>query len=256
MQVDKAIRLVGLSKRYSSARSRGFIAAQLFSAHEEKKSSIAEPKWVLRDVTFDVSPGEVIAIVGANGAGKSTILKILAGVTKPTEGYAEVTGRIGSLLEVGTGFHSDLTGRENIFLNGSILGMSRREIMGRFDEIVEFSGVGDQIDSIVRRYSSGQYMRLGFAVASHLNSDILLVDEVLAVGDHQFRKKCLAKMRALADDGRTILFVSHEHRYVTELCSRAVWLNEGKIVDIGEPADIVARYEETAAPNNAVPAPV
>jgi lipopolysaccharide transport system ATP-binding protein len=198
--------------------------------------------WALRDVSFDVRPGEVIGIVGGNGAGKSTLLKILSRITEPTSGTAEIHGRVGSLLEVGTGFHPELTGRENIYLNGAILGMRRAEIARKFDEIVDFAGVDTFIDTPVKHYSSGMYVRLAFAVAAHMEPEILVVDEVLAVGDAQFQKKCLGKMDDVSRQGRTILFVSHNLDAVQRLCSRGLLLERGRVVADGSITDVVSRY--------------
>jgi lipopolysaccharide transport system ATP-binding protein len=200
----------------------------------------ADDFWALRDVSFEVKPGEVVGIIGRNGAGKSTLLKILSRITEPTSGRAEFRGRIGSLLEVGTGFHPELTGRENIYLNGSILGMSRREIARRFDEIVAFSEVEEFIDTPVKRYSSGMYVRLAFAVAAHLDPEILLVDEVLAVGDATYQKRCIDRMSQIARSGRSILFVSHNMDLIPRLCQKAVRLERGCVVSSG-PADAVVR---------------
>jgi lipopolysaccharide transport system ATP-binding protein len=186
--------------------------------------------WALRDVSFEVKRGEVLGVIGRNGAGKSTLLKILSRITKPTNGYAKINGRVGSLLEVGTGFHPELTGRENIFLNGSILGMRRHEIEKKFDEIVAFSEVEKFIDTPVKRYSSGMYMRLAFAVAAHLEPEILIVDEVLAVGDIQFQKKCLGKVSDVSRSGRTVLFVSHNMTAIEQLCHSVVLLEQGQLV--------------------------
>ena len=188
-----------------------------------------EEFWALKDVAFDVKQGEVLGIIGRNGAGKSTLLKILSRITTPTEGEVELFGRVGCLLEVGTGFHPELTGRENVFLNGSLLGMSNVEIKQRFDEIVDFSGVERFLDTPVKFYSSGMYTRLAFSVAAHLNPEILIVDEVLAVGDAEFQKKCLGKMDSIAKSGRTIIFVSHNMMAVKQLCSKGIYLNEGKM---------------------------
>ena len=198
--------------------------------------------WALRDVSFDVMPGEVVGIIGRNGAGKSTLLKILSRITEPTSGRVELFGRVGSLLEVGTGFHPELTGRENIFLNGAILGMRREEITKKFDEIVDFAEIEEFLDTPVKRYSSGMYVRLAFAVAAHLEPEILVVDEVLAVGDAQFQKKCLGKMRDVSEHGRTVLFVSHDMQAVSRLCKRIVWLHEGSKRDDGEGQRIIGSY--------------
>jgi lipopolysaccharide transport system ATP-binding protein len=198
--------------------------------------------WALRDINFEVQPGEAIGIVGRNGAGKSTLLKILSRITKPTAGLARLRGRVGSLLEVGTGFHPELTGRENVYLNGSLLGMTRREIAGKFDEIVAFAEVEQFLDTPVKRYSSGMYTRLAFAVAAHLEPEILVVDEVLAVGDAEFQKKCLNKMGDVASHGRTVLFVSHNMGAVQTLCRRGVLLANGQVRLFAPIKDVVAEY--------------
>jgi lipopolysaccharide transport system ATP-binding protein len=202
--------------------------------------------WALKEVSFGVRSGEVLGIIGRNGAGKSTLLKILSRITKPTEGYAEVHGRMGSLLEVGTGFHPELTGRENIYLNGAILGMKKAEIDRKFDEIVAFAETAKFLDTPVKRYSSGMYVRLAFAVAAHLEPHILIIDEVLAVGDAAFQKKCLGKMGNVAKEGRTVLFVSHNMAAVQSLCGRVIWLNDGRIVEEGQPGQVVSRYLQTS----------
>ena len=204
--------------------------------------------WALRDVSFDVREGEVIGVVGRNGAGKSTLLKIVSRITPPTTGSVTVRGRVSTLLEVGTGFHPELTGRENIFLNGAILGMKRREIGSKYDDIVEFAGVERFLETPVKRYSSGMYVRLAFAVAAHLEPEILLVDEVLAVGDVEFQRKCLGKMRDVAGEGRTVFFVSHNLGAVQRLCSRALLLDGGRLVQDGPPAEVVTTYLEQAIP--------
>jgi lipopolysaccharide transport system ATP-binding protein len=198
--------------------------------------------WALKDVSFEVKHGEVVGIIGRNGAGKSTLLKILSRITEPTEGFADVHGRVGSLLEVGTGFHRDLTGRENVYLNGAIIGMKKAEIDRKFDEIVEFSEIAKFIDTPVKHYSSGMYVRLAFAVAVNLDPEILIIDEVLAVGDAGFQKKCLAKMEDATKQGRTVLFVSHNMVAVTNLCSRAIWFEKGRIVEAGDATSVVKNY--------------
>ena len=200
----------------------------------------AEDFWALKDVSFEVKPGEVVGIIGRNGAGKSTLLKILSRITKPTTGRIEINGRVGSLLEVGTGFHPELTGRENVYLNGSILGMSRRDIAAKFDEIVAFAEVEQFLDTPVKRYSSGMYVRLAFAVAAHLEPEVLILDEVLAVGDINFQKKCLGKMQDVARHGRTVLFVSHSMNTVTRLCPRAILLKQGRVISDGT-SEVVTR---------------
>jgi len=199
--------------------------------------------WALKDISFEVGVGEVVGLIGRNGAGKSTLLKILSRITEPTEGFAELYGRVGSLLEVGTGFHPELTGRENVFLNGAILGMKRAEIERKFDEIVAFAETEKFLDTPVKHYSSGMFMRLGFAVAAHLDPEILLVDEVLAVGDVAFQRKCMDKIRDVARGGRTVLFVSHRMNSVRTLCSRSVWLDAGQVRMAGLTADVVNAYE-------------
>lgn len=202
--------------------------------------------WALQDIDFDVKRGEVLGIIGRNGAGKSTLLKILSRVTAPTTGEIRIDGSMTSLLEVGTGFHPELTGRENIFLNGAILGMTKSEIRGKLDEIVEFSGCARYLDTPVKRYSSGMIVRLGFAVAAHLEPDILIVDEVLAVGDLEFQKKCLGKMKDVAGHGRTVLFVSHNMAAVQQLCSRVLWVEQGRVKKQGESFAVVEKYQQSA----------
>jgi len=198
--------------------------------------------WALKDVTFDVQQCEVLGIIGRNGAGKSTLLKILSKITEPTEGVIRIRGRVGSLLEVGTGFHPELSGRENIYMNGAILGMSRSEIKRKFDEIVAFAEIEKFIDTPVKRYSSGMYVRLAFAVAAHLEPEILLIDEVLAVGDATFQKKCLGKMGDITKEGRTILFISHNMSAIQTLCKRVIYLDTGMIVGNGDPSDQISNY--------------
>lgn len=198
--------------------------------------------WALKDVSFGVKQGEVVGIIGRNGAGKSTLLKLLSRITAPTHGRIEINGRVSSLLEVGTGFSAELTGRENVYLNGTILGMKRAEVTRKFDEIVAFSGVEQFIDTPVKRYSSGMYLRLAFAVAAHLQPEILIVDEVLAVGDADFQKKCIGKMEGVADQGRTIFFVSHNMQAITRLCKRVIYLEDGQLRLDGSPHDVVKGY--------------
>jgi lipopolysaccharide transport system ATP-binding protein len=212
------------------------------SSHREQDSI-----WALKDVSFDVQPGEVVGLIGPNGAGKSTLLKILSRITDPTEGGAVIDGRVASLLEVGTGFHQELTGRENIHLSGAVLGMSKKEIRAKFDEIVDFSGVETFIDTPVKRYSSGMQVRLGFAVAAHLEPEILLIDEVLAVGDAAFQKKCLGKMNQVAEGGRTVLFVSHNMAAVNRLCQRGIWLDKGQVHMAGPTERVTAAYLSAGA---------
>lgn len=210
------------------------------------KSSINDLVWALKDINFEVKQGEVLGIIGKNGAGKSTLLKILSRVTGPTIGDIKVRGRIASLLEVGTGFHPELTGRENIYLNGAILGMTKQEIKSKFDEIVDFSGVERYIDTPVKRYSSGMYVRLAFAVAAHLEPEILIVDEVLAVGDAEFQKKCLGKMKDVSGQGRTVLFVSHNMAAVKGLCTQGIVLQNGSLVFSGTSEDAIDKYTHTS----------
>jgi len=218
-----------------------------------KNASDAGSIWALRDVSFDVEEGEVVGIIGRNGAGKSTLLKVLAGITDPTKGYADIRGRVGSLLEVGTGFHQELTGRENIFMNGAILGMRRHEIKSKFDDIVAFSEVEAFLDTPVKRYSSGMYMRLAFAVAAHLQPDILIVDEVLAVGDAAFQKKCLGKMSNIAREGRTVLFVSHNMSAMQALCQKVLWLDGGNVQEIGSSSEVIHQYLSSVTSTMAIP---
>jgi lipopolysaccharide transport system ATP-binding protein len=207
----------------------------------------AEDFWALRDVSFGVGTGEAIGIIGRNGAGKSTLLKILSRITEPTEGRVRIRGHIASLLEVGTGFHPELTGRENIFLNGAVLGMPRTHIKDKFDEIVAFAEVETFLDTPVKHYSSGMYVRLAFAVAAHLEPDILVVDEVLAVGDGEFQKKCLGRMGGVADRGRTVLFVSHQMNQIRRLCRRCLWLQDGRVRMDGPTAEVIGAYETSGA---------
>ena len=221
-------------------------------------NSSADPSmedfWALREVSFEIPQGEAVGIIGRNGAGKSTLLKLLSRITEPTTGRMEVEGRLSSLLEVGTGFHPELTGRENIYLNGAILGMSRNEIKSQFDEIVAFAEVERFLDTPVKRYSSGMYMRLAFAVAAHLQPEILVVDEVLAVGDASFQKKCLGRMSQVAGEGRTVLFVSHNMGAISTLCRSAVWLDKGRLMEKGPTREVLEHYlaSNTAAPDSVV----
>lgn len=254
-----AISVRGLGKRYRITRPKsglngrhpleriakntvGYLANSLRKPHDD------EILWAIRDVSFDVGRGEVLGIIGENGAGKSTLLKIVARITEPTMGKAIVRGRVGSLLETGTGFHPELTGRENIFLSGSIFGMRKAEIANRFDEIVDFSGIGEFIDMPFKRYSSGMKVRLGFSVAAHLEPENMMIDEVLAVGDAEFQKRCIGKMGSLATGGRTIIFVSHRMVAIESLCDRVLWLQDGRISHDGPTKEGIQRYLETAAP--------
>ncbi len=207
-----------------------------------EQTATSDYVWSLKDINFEVQEGEVLGIIGKNGAGKSTLLKILSRITSPTTGKIKLKGRLASLLEVGTGFHPELTGRENIYLNGAIMGMTKEEIAGKIGEIIEFSGISAYVDTPVKRYSSGMTVRLGFAVAAHLEPEILIIDEVLAVGDAEFQKKCIGKMQDVSKSGRTILFVSHNMSAVNSLCNRCIYLKNGKIVNIGETGAIVNQY--------------
>lgn len=246
--IGKSYRLGRVANSYPTLRDTLAAAGSRLAKglRDARKPAAAATFWALQDVSFEVARGDVVGIIGDNGAGKSTLLRILSRITEPTKGEAEIHGRLGSLLEVGTGFHQELTGRENIFLNGAILGMKRRDINRRFDEIVAFAEVERFIDTPVKYYSSGMYLRLAFAVAAYLKSDILLVDEVLAVGDAGFQRKCLGKMDSVARDGRTILFVSHNMIAVQALCERVIWLHEGKIVKEGRASETVSKYLASA----------
>jgi len=241
--VSKQYRIGARREAYSTLRES---VARVVSApvNHFKRNGLSdnETVWALKGINFEVARGEILGIIGRNGAGKSTLLKILSRITQPTTGRAELFGRIGSLLEVGTGFHPELTGRENIYLNGAVLGMKRAEIAARFDEIVAFAEIDQFLDTAVKHYSSGMYMRLAFAVAAHLEPEILLVDEVLAVGDAEFQAKCLRKMGTVAGDGRTVLFVSHNMSAIQALCKRALWINNGKIVADAEAVAVVSDY--------------
>jgi lipopolysaccharide transport system ATP-binding protein len=247
-----AIRVETLSKVYriehASQRATSLAEAVMRTVRHpiRRNKPAAEEFWALRDVSFDVGHGEVVGIVGRNGAGKSTLLKILSRITAPTAGFADLDGRVGSLLEVGTGFHRELTGRENIYLNGAVLGMRRREIERQFDAIVDFAGVEQFLDTPVKHYSSGMYVRLAFAVAAHLEPEILIVDEVLAVGDAEFQRKCLGKMKDVARSGRTILFVSHNMRTVAAICNRVILMQNGRVAADGSPEEVIPKV--TAIP--------
>jgi lipopolysaccharide transport system ATP-binding protein len=228
---------LGTGKRYNSLRDllAGFVKNPV---GQKRKQEL----WALRDLSFELNDGETLGIIGQNGAGKSTLLKILSRITKPTAGRAEIRGRVGSLLEVGTGFHNELTGRENIFLSGAVMGMKRREIEQKFDEIVAFSEVEKFLDTPVKHYSSGMFMRLAFSVAAHLEPDVLIVDEVLAVGDVTFQRKCLNKMQDFNEHGRTVLFVSHNMQAMARLCKRAIWLENGMLREDGPAPKVVGSY--------------
>lgn len=216
--------------------------------NEPQKKSDSKYVWALKDLNFQIEEGEVIGVVGGNGAGKSTLLKILSRITAPTSGYVKIKGRIASLLEVGTGFHADLSGRENIYLNGAIMGLRKWQIDQRLDEIIDFGGVEQYLDTPVKRYSSGMYVRLAFAVAAHLDPDILIVDEVLAVGDVEFQQKCLGKMKDASEGkGRTVLFVSHNMESIRQLCNRGIYLANGRLHTTGDINDIILQYNHSLA---------
>jgi lipopolysaccharide transport system ATP-binding protein len=234
---------IGQRERYSSLRD---VIAGMFS----RKTKSNETFWALRDISFDVKSGEVLGLIGRNGAGKSTLLKVLSRITEPSEGCAKLRGRVGSLLEVGTGFHPELTGRENIFLSAAILGMRRAEIQAKFDEIVEFSEVEKFLDTQVKHYSSGMFMRLAFSVVAHLQPEILLVDEVLAVGDASFQEKCLGKMHDIGGSGRTVVFVSHNMDSIRKLCTTALHIEHGGVKAKGPAAEIISGYEASLRADN------
>jgi lipopolysaccharide transport system ATP-binding protein len=263
MSTDTALRITDLGKMYRIGVARGYhptlrdaIAHGVRRPlerliHPGVSSSRSQVLWALRHLDLEVKQGDTLGIIGRNGAGKSTLLKVLSHITEPTEGRVEIRGRVGSLLEVGTGFHPELTGRENIMLNGAILGMSRAEIKRKFDEIVEFSEISRFLDTQVKRYSSGMYVRLAFSVAAHLDPEILVVDEVLAVGDVAFQRKCLGKMEDVAGHGRTVLFVSHNMQAVRTLCRRAVELSAGQVINSGDAASVVSTYLDRLAQSGA-----
>jgi lipopolysaccharide transport system ATP-binding protein len=271
---DIAIHVENLGKRYRIGERHRYktlrdtlscalyapfrVAASLLNGHNGHRSIASERSssndlWALKDISFEIKHGEAIGIIGRNGAGKSTLLKILSRITKPTEGYVRMHGRVGSLLEVGTGFHPELTGRENVYLNGAIIGMRKKEIERKFDEIVAFAEIEKFIDTPVKFYSSGMYIRLAFAVAAHLEPEILLVDEVLAVGDMAFQKKCLGKMEDVAHQGRNVIFVSHAMSPIQNLCSRAVLLNGGTICADGPTAPVIRQYLELVQSESVLP---
>lgn len=252
---EPIIKVEGLGKKYiisheqreSYTALRDVISRKVKGIYKKRRlQTVKEDFWALRDIDFEINQGEAVGIIGRNGAGKSTLLKVLSRISEPTTGRIELNGRVASLLEVGTGFHPELTGRENIFLNGAILGMSQVEIRKKFDEIVDFSGVEKFLDTPVKRYSSGMYVRLAFAVAAHLEPEILVVDEVLAVGDVEFQKKCLGKMNEVShQEGRTVLFVSHNMRAVQDLCGKGIYLQNGKVRDIGATDAVIDLYLNT-----------
>jgi lipopolysaccharide transport system ATP-binding protein len=249
MSNDIVIKVEHVSKRYEIGEKSNFVTLRdqlmelpqrLFKGPKRTKEFLA-----LRDVSFEVKRGEVVGIIGRNGAGKSTLLKILARITEPTSGRITMHGRVASMLEVGTGFNPELTGRENIYLNGAIIGMKKKEIESKFNDIVQFSGVDKFLDTPVKHYSSGMYVRLAFAVAAHLDADILLVDEVLAVGDAEFQKKCFNKMRTLAHGGRTVIFISHDLGAINNLCSQVILMDKGEVKDIGSSTSIIEKYYDS-----------
>jgi len=256
LQSNAAIKVRSLGKSYSIQHQEGYNATRLKKTRKNTLESwlglkpaerfSEETFWALWDISFDVPRGQVFGVIGSNGAGKSTLLKILSRITDPTTGSAEIHGRVGSLLEVGTGFHPELSGRENIYLNGTLLGMRRREIKAVFDEIVDFAEVERFIDTPVKRYSSGMYVRLAFAVAAHLRPEILIIDEVLAVGDIGFQKKCLGKMQDVTGEGRTVLFVSHSLSTVNSLCEQCLLLENGRVKQIGPTAEVTNAYFDTS----------
>jgi lipopolysaccharide transport system ATP-binding protein len=246
MNPDNAIEVNDLSKRYEISADQGGYLLLTERITERFKSMGRRQKpqefWALRDINFEVKRGETLGVIGHNGAGKSTLLKILSQITPPTEGEARLHGRVGALLEVGTGFHPELTGRENVFLNGAILNMKRREIQARFDEIVEFADIGPFIDTPVKRYSSGMQLRLAFSVAAHLEPEILIIDEVLSVGDLAFQQKCLGRMETASREGRTVVFISHSLPSVVNLCDKAIMLSEGRVAASGKVGDVIDAY--------------
>jgi lipopolysaccharide transport system ATP-binding protein len=244
-ELSKRYRIGELQAAYGTLRESLSHAGKRLTGQEHHRGY--DEIWALRDVSFELEAGETLGVIGRNGAGKSTLLKILTRITTPTDGRAEIRGRVGSLLEVGTGFHPELTGRENIYLNGAILGMNRKEIRAKLGEIAEFSGVEKFLDTPVKRYSSGMHVRLAFSVAAHFEPEILLVDEVLSVGDAEFQARCLGRMEDIGATGRTVLFVSHQMEAVSRLCDRAILLDEGKLVLDGPSSEVVAHYLQTVA---------
>jgi ABC-type polysaccharide/polyol phosphate transport system ATPase subunit len=249
---DLAIHVESLCKRYRVGELERYFALRdvitrlAMSPFRRSARNVSNVLWALRDVSFDVKHGEVIGLIGRNGAGKTTLLKILSRITQPTSGFAELHGRVGSLLEVGTGFHPELTGRENVYLSGTILGMRKREIDRKFDEIVNFAEIEKFLDTPLKHFSTGMQMRLAFAVAAHLEPEILFVDEVLAVGDIEFQKKCLGKMQDVSKSGRTIVFVSHQMNQIRRLCSRVLWIDGGQVREQGPTGSVVAQYESSS----------
>lgn len=239
---EVAVEVSHVSKKFRLYHERN---QSLKSAIMRGRRSVHEDFWALNDVSFDVPRGSTFGLIGSNGSGKSTLLKCLAKIYYPTSGHITVNGRIAALLEVGSGFHPELSGRENIFLNGSILGMSRKEIQRKYDEIVEFSGVESHIDQPVKNYSSGMYVRLGFSIAIHVDPEILVVDEVLAVGDQSFQDKCRDKFAQFSREGRTVILVSHSMESVRDMCDHAAWLEQGSLLKVGDAATVIAAYEKS-----------
>lgn len=244
MDSSKAIKVHHLGKKYVIGKQKDGSLRSTLSNVFKSAATKGDDFWAIRDLGFEINRGDIVGIIGKNGAGKSTLLKVLSQITKPTTGRIEINGRVASLLEVGTGFHPELTGRENIYLNGTILGMTRKEVKEKFDDIVAFSGVEKFIDTPVKHYSSGMYVRLAFSVAAHLEPEILIIDEVLAVGDAEFQKKCIGKMSDVAAEGRTVLFVSHNIAAIKELCTRGIVLNKGQIVFEGNQLDAIDAYHQ------------
>ena len=263
---DYTVQVTNLSKRYPLVTKEplhntfvGYFLSLLYkpfknlrelrklSAAQDSSSKIDGYLWALKDINFKSQSNEIIGIIGTNGSGKSTLLKILSKITRPTNGDVRIKGKVASLLEVGTGFHHELSGKENIYLNGSVLGMKKNEIDAKYDEIIEFSGINEYIDTPIKRYSSGMRVRLAFSVAAHLDPDILIVDEVLAVGDVEFQKKCLGKIGDVAQSGRTVFFVSHDLNAVMSLCNRVIWIDKGKLMNDGEPKKVIQSYIDSSS---------
>lgn len=246
-RVSKVYRLGEIDRRQFFADAARSLRRMTGLTKNQEDEDSPDLFWALRDVSFDVADGETVALIGRNGAGKSTLLKLLSRITAPTSGRIRINGRLASLLEVGTGFHFELTGRDNVYLSGTIMGMNRREIRSKFDEIVDFSGLSQFIDTPVKRYSSGMLVRLAFSIAAHLEPEILILDEVLAVGDQQFHNQCIDRIKQLVHDGRTIILVSHNMSYVRRLSSRALWLQKGRMVEFGRTDEVVDRYEAASS---------
>lgn len=250
MLFDPIITVTGVGKKYMLGEPqlgnyRSLLEELSFWYKNPRKLKKGKKEfWALQNLNFSINRGQTLGIVGTNGSGKSTLLKILARVTWPTTGRVEIFGRISALLEIGTGFHLELSGRENIFLSGAMLGMKKQEVIKFFDEIVAFSGVEQFLDTPVKRYSSGMFLRLAFSIMTHLKSDILIIDEILAVGDAQFQEKCINKMQSIINEGRTILFVSHQFSKIRSLCTQTLWIKEGRLFDIGETSQVLDHYEE------------